>query len=88
MVAVSNQSDALSELNRHSFDMAFLGIRLGAENGIAAFLLLAPGGKVPSDLGLLTSAIRVFQGQNLRRRVIDLNTPADILSIIREAETR
>jgi two-component system, NtrC family, response regulator AlgB len=34
VAAVSNYGDAMSENSRHSFDMAFLDLRLGTENGL------------------------------------------------------
>jgi two-component system, NtrC family, response regulator AlgB len=40
VIAVSNSSDALDEAKRHSFDLAFVDLKLGQENGMDLISLL------------------------------------------------
>lgn len=53
----------------------------------AVFLLLAPPAGPSSDLSLLTGAIHLFQHLNVRRKLLEVRTAAEVLPILVDNET-
>ncbi len=51
VIAVSNPTDAIEEAKRHSFDLAFVDLKLGEENGMDLIPRLAVGLSVDQDRG-------------------------------------
>lgn len=52
----------------------------------AVFMLLAPSNGTSADLRLLTKAIRVFQNLNVRRKILQVRTSEEVLSILSDNE--